>query len=386
LTNKMFFTRCLLCFILILSITAASAVPVGAATKSELEAKQSQIKKKQSNIKNQLSSVRKDEAKAQEALDLINELIEANKEEINNINSYIVELNNEIAENQALIAEKDAEINENYERFKKRIRALYMAGDVTGGFELILCADSFEEMLNATAYAKALAKYDQSLIDALKSDRDGYSSKIDAIEEDKAEAEKKKAEISAIKEENDKLAEEAKQKLKEVRAQEAKLEALQAQYEKEMESASAQIAALVKGSGSANTSNGKVSFIWPTPSCYRVSSYYGMRTLMGVKRMHKGIDIPAAGGAKILAAAGGTVVTSSYDSGGYGNYVIINHGNGYCTVYGHMRSRAVSRGATVKQGQVIGYVGTTGRSTGNHLHFEIRNTKTGGTENPMNWF
>lgn len=385
MTKKMFLTRCLLCFVLILSIAATYAIPVGAATKAELEAKQSQIKKKQSNLKSQLSSVRKDEKKAQEALDLINELIDANKEEINNINLYIVELNNQIAANEALIAEKNAEINENYERFKKRIRALYMAGDVTGGLELILCADSFEEMLDATAYAKALAEYDQSLIDSLKADRDGYTSKIEAIEKDKADAEKKKAEISAIKEENDKLAEEAKQKLKEVKAQEAKLEALQAQYEKEMESASAQIAALVKSSNSATT-NGKVSFIWPTPSCYRVSSYYGMRTLMGVKRMHKGIDIPAAGGAKILAAAGGTVVTSSYDSGGYGNYVIINHGNGYCTVYGHMRSRAVSKGATVKQGQVIGYVGTTGRSTGNHLHFEIRNTKNGGTENPMNWF
>jgi len=102
---------------------------------------------------------------------------------------------------------------------------------------------------------------------------------------------------------------------------------------------------------------------------------------------HSGIDIPAPKNTKICAARGGVVTTSVYGSGAYwsyGNYVVINHGDGTSTLYAHMNSRAVKEGAVVKQGQVIGYVGTTGRSTGYHLHFEIR--KNNVRVDPVNYF
>lgn len=368
-----------------LMLVFASGFTTFAATKAELEKKQADLKTKQNNLKNQLKAVRNQEAAAQEAYDDIMELIQANKEEIEVLNQYIVELNKEIADTEANIAAKDAEIHDDYERFKKRLRSLYMAGDMTGGLEVILCSNSFEDMLSASVYARSFAKYDQHLIDVLTSDREGYVLQKQEIEKNRKETEAKKAEIAAKKEENDALAAEAKKKLQDIKKQEAKLEALSAQYEKDMESASAQIAALARqAKDDENTSSGPVSFIWPCPSCYRVSSYFGMRTLLGTTRMHYGIDIPAAGGSKIRAAAAGTVLKTGWDAKGYGNYAMINHGSGMVTVYAHMKSAPiVSTGQKVAQGQTIGYVGTTGRSTGNHLHFEIR--KNGKAVNPLGY-
>ena len=375
--------KSIICLFLALVLVTASGVSTLAATKAQLEQKQADIKKKQSNLKSQLKSIRNDEKEAQAAYDAIMELIEANKEEINILNAYIVELDKEIADTKELIAKKDAEINDIYEKFKTRLRSLYMAGDMTGGLEMVLCADSFEDMLSATVYAQAMAKYDQSLIDALTSDREGYVSKMEEIEENKKNTEAKKEEIAAKKAENDELAEEAKKKLKEIKAMEAKLEALAAQYEKEMESAAAQIRYLAQQASAGDDTGGSVSFVLPTPSCYRISSYFGKRTLLGTTRMHYGIDIPASGGSKIVSSASGTVSFVGYDKNGYGNYVMVSHGSGFVTVYGHMRSYCVSKGQKVVQGQTIGYVGTTGRSTGNHLHFEIR--KNGSAVNPLNY-
>jgi len=127
------------------------------------------------------------------------------------------------------------------------------------------------------------------------------------------------------------------------------------------------------------------SYMWPSTSCYVVTSKYGWRTisLYGTAKFHAGIDIGAAMGTAIVASDGGNVIVSTYD-GGYGNYVMINHGDGRSTLYGHMSSRAVSVGQTVTKGQVIGYVGSTGNSTGPHIHFEIR--VNGGTVNPLKYF
>jgi murein DD-endopeptidase MepM/ murein hydrolase activator NlpD len=126
-------------------------------------------------------------------------------------------------------------------------------------------------------------------------------------------------------------------------------------------------------------------YCWPLPGHTYISSPFGARKapLAGATTYHNGVDIPAPSGTSILAARGGVVVTSDYNSS-YGNYVVISHGNGDSTLYAHMSKKAVSEGDSVSQGQVIGYVGTTGSSTGNHLHFEIR--VGGSRQNPLNYF
>ena len=127
--------------------------------------------------------------------------------------------------------------------------------------------------------------------------------------------------------------------------------------------------------------------IWPLSGYTRVSSPFGYRICpFHGRELHGGIDIPAPGGTPIMAAKSGVVVLSTYGSS-YGNHVAIAHADGMRTMYCHMSSRAVSAGQTVSQGQVIGYVGSTGTSTGNHLHFEVwTGSSSGSRVNPLNYY
>lgn len=126
-------------------------------------------------------------------------------------------------------------------------------------------------------------------------------------------------------------------------------------------------------------------FIWPSDSCRIVTSVYGDRVhpISGVNKHHNGIDIAASFGANVLAAASGTVTLAEY-YGGYGNCIIIDHGDGCTTLYGHMSQLNVSVGATVVQGQVIGLVGSTGNSTGPHIHWEV--SYNGSLTDPLSYF
>lgn len=121
------------------------------------------------------------------------------------------------------------------------------------------------------------------------------------------------------------------------------------------------------------TEEAEHTWLWPAPSSKHITSFFGKRTisLYGYERQHTGIDINAATGADVLAAQSGTVIVSTYD-GGWGNYIIINHGNNRLTLYAHMNSRTVERGDSVVRGQVIGQIGNTGISSAPHLHFELR--------------
>ena len=124
--------------------------------------------------------------------------------------------------------------------------------------------------------------------------------------------------------------------------------------------------------------------IWPCPSCHTITSEFGWRIhpIYGTSKYHSGVDIGASYGATVIAADSGTVITAGWVSG-YGNCVVISHGNGVSTLYGHMSSIAVSSGQSVSQGQTIGYVGSTGNSTGPHLHWEV--TVNGERQNPLNY-
>jgi len=173
--------------------------------------------------------------------------------------------------------------------------------------------------------------------------------------------------------------------LKEINAQEDQLEAahkkleaaayaMDAEIKRKQEQYAAQSRKIVSEAG----------FIWPS-YCTIITSLFGSRVhpVTGRANNHTGIDIAAAGGTNILAAKSGVVITSTYNSS-YGNYVVVDHGNGQTTLYAHMRKRLVSEGQTVKQGSTLGLVGTTGSSTGNHLHFEIR--VNGARKDPLNYF
>lgn len=396
---KLSFAKVIISLIAVLSIFAfalefiPSSSEMGftasAATASELQKKQAQLQSQQKSIASKLSALKKSKASAQEQLDAVNELVANLETQIANVNGQISSANAEIAGLEAEIALKDQEIDASKDKFKERLKAIYISGDMTGGLEVLLCSDGLQEFISNTVYLEAMADYDQSLIDELTSDKEGYQDKIAVVEEKKKEIDAQKAELAEKKTELDAQQKEAEELMKQIKADEEAYKKKQAEIDLQMEQARNQLDAIVNknNANSQNTTYYGGSFSWPTPGYKNVTSKYGWRTytLNGKKvtSNHKGIDIGAPNGAKIIASNGGTVVTSAYNANGYGNYVIIDHGGGKMTVYGHMSKRGVSVGQSVTKGQQIGKVGSTGRSTGPHLHFEIR--INGNAVNPLNY-
>ena len=397
--SKISLGKVIFCVILLLSAMALAVelapadTQVGftaaAATKAELQKKQAQLETQQKNIANKLKALKKSKAAAQDQLDLVNELVENLQTQINTVNNQIAAANAEIKEIEEEIALKDKEIDYSKEKFKERMRAIYISGDMTGGLEVILCSNGIQEFISNTVYLEAMGKYDQGLIDELVNDRQGYQEKKAQVEAHKKEIDAQKAELAKKKTELDAQQKEAEELMKQIKADEEAYKKKQAENDLQMAKARAQLDALISknNANSQNTEYYGGSFGWPTPGYKRITSPFGPRTytLNGrkVSSNHKGIDIGAPSGAKIVASNGGTVVTSAYNAGGYGNYVIIDHGGGKMTVYGHMSKRGVSVGQSVTKGQQIGKVGSTGRSTGPHLHFEIRINGT--AVNPINY-
>lgn len=360
-----------------------------AATASELKSKQAKLESQQKTISSKLTALKKSKAAAQEQLDLVNELVENLQTQISTVNSQIETANAEIAGIEKEIELKDQEIEASREKFKERMKAIYISGDMTGGLEVILCSDGLQELMSNMVYLETMAKYDQSLIDDLTSDKEGYQDKKALVEEHKEQINAQKAELAEKKTELDAQQKEAEDLMKQIKADENAYKRKQAEIDQQMADARAALDALVN----KNTSNSKStayyggSFGWPTPGYKKITSPFGPRTYKyngkTVSSNHKGIDIGAPSGAKIVASNGGKVVTSAYNANGYGNYVILDHGGGKMTVYGHMSKRGVSVGQSVTKGQQIGLVGSTGRSTGPHLHFEIRINGT--AVNPLNY-
>ena len=172
----------------------------------------------------------------------------------------------------------------------------------------------------------------------------------------------------------------------EISGQESQVKAAEAKLQAAANAADAEIRAAEKELASqiANVPS-ESGFLWPLPGRYNLSSLYGSRKhpVTGKANNHTGIDVPAPSGTPIQACKSGVVTTSTYNNS-YGNYVVVSHSDGTSTLYAHMSRRNASKGQTVSQGQVIGYVGTTGSSTGNHLHLEIR--VNGSRRDPINYF
>ena len=287
--------------------------------------------------------------------------------QIDNINSEILIKENEIAE----LIEKE---QENRELFTKRMRALYEE-DSNSALELFLSSKSLGDLFYRIDLVSQVAEYDQKVISDII-----YQKEL--VEEAKSVLADKKSEVEAVmqqreSEQNELEAESARNQAqydalaaeKDVfEAMEAEADRLIAQKEAEIRAAEARYNT---ASAPLKLTGGKLNM--PTSGGIRTSSY-GPRThpVTGQKgKMHTGLDIGASTGTNIVAAEAGTVIVSTYESG-YGNYIVISHGGGMTTLYGHCSSRLVSVGQKVTRGQLIGKVGSTGLSTGPHLHFEVR--------------
>ncbi len=401
--KKKSFIAALLSFMMIFSVVlGAMPIKAEAVTQSEIDA----LKKQRDEIAEQKAAQQAivDDLEAQHASVLERKLA------MDERNAYTIEqmgLNEqEIALYDQMIEEKAQEVveakaleDQQLERYRSRVRAMEENGNY-GFLALILKATDLGEFLTAMDDIGEIMESDRQLEDAYIAAREHTEEVKAEYEAYKAELEAKQETLKAEQVELQKQIDEATdliaQLLEDIEGNSEELAALQAAQDAAQEEIDQLVAELEEqkrqeaaANGGGSTGNGSVtgtgSFIWPCPSCTYITSRVGYRwhPVTGVWKYHSGLDIGASYGASIIAADGGTVILAGVN-GGYGNCVMIDHGNSYITLYGHMSSIAVSVGQTVSQGDTVGYVGSTGVSTGPHLHFEIR--QNGVYLDPENWF
>ena len=368
-------TTILTVFVLITSMIGTSY--------ASLEDDKKDVENKINEAKNELSDISENKDEAETELQKLTTQVNEAQKQLNVLKAQIDELNASIDEKQKQIEEEEEEIERKDNLLKERMVALYEAGE-TSYLDVLFNSENLLDFLSSYSLIQQIVETDTALIEELEQKKlqlendkaDLEKSKSD-VEEKEAEQKIKRAQLVALQEkkqsEINKLSEEEKQKQNELDEYNAKLNEIDNAIAEALENAMKE--EQNNGSTGGNGSSFDGTFTWPLDySPRRVTSR--MKYRWG--RWHKGIDIGtnAEIGKRVVAAASGTVVYSAYQSGssssaGYGNYLIIYHGNGFCTLYAHMDSKAVSTGQRVSQGQLIGYSGNTG-GVAPHLHFEIR--------------
>ena len=356
----------------------------GAVTQSEIDAlkqQQAQSQALQQQLKEQMEDVEAQQSAAVDKRDLLLAQLEAINDELDAIQAQIDWYDQEIAVKEEERKEAEAKEAAQYELFCQRVRAMEEEGTVSY-WSILFNATSFSDMLDRLADIDAVMDYDNQVMDeliAIREELERLQAELEAAraeeEEAKAQQEERKAEQQVLVAQAQQVVDELNSDLAELNRKLDEQDAAVAAVQAEIERKQAEYEAQRQQNGTTIISES--GYMWPLPGYYRLSSLFGYRIhpISGKPHSHSGIDIPAQGGTPILAARSGQVITSVYGSGAYwsyGNYVVIDHGDGETTLYAHMSSRAVSEGEMVTQGQVIGYVGTTGNSTGNHLHLEVR--------------
>ena len=369
-------------------LTAALLVPawgglarqVRAASQSEidaLKAEQAESQARQEELKEQLADVKEDQAAARQKRQILQQQLEAINAELDSINAQISYYDGEIAQKEAERREAEAKEQAQYERFCERVRAMEEEGTVSY-WSILFNAENFSDMLDRLADIDAVMDYDNQVMEELTAARQELERLQAELESARAEEQAAKDQQEAKKAEQQAKVAEAQKLLDQINADAAELNR---QLDDEMEGAAeiqAEIARKQKQLEEERRQNNvtidsETNYLWPLPGYYRLTSLFGYRIhpITGKAHSHTGIDIPAPGGTPIQACKSGQVVTSAYHYS-YGNYVVIDHGNGNSTLYAHMSSRAVSEGQMVSQGQTIGAVGDTGNTSGPHLHYEVR--------------
>ena len=387
-------------------------IGVAATVQMTSAAEKNSAKKSENTSTTSLKEAQKEKAALEKALEkakqTINELkeskgdVQAKVNDLNaqlmNISSRITALENQLAQKNQELTEKKDQIEETkdqledakkqeeqqYADMKVRIQFMYENAQESY-FEALFSSESFSDFLNSAEYIMQIQEYDRKKLGEYQETVayiDGVEKQLEedyaTLEEMKKEVEQEKA---SVEQEKASVATLMKKRETELAGIEGNIDSAQndADYYAAEIQAQEEIIAEIKRIEAEKAAAGKQDnpytggvFTWPCPSSTRVTSDYGTRVspMGGASSNHKGIDIGASGGAAIVAAADGTVTTAAYSSAA-GNYVMIDHGGGLYTVYMHASALLVSPGQTVSAGQTIAQVGSTGISTGNHLHFGV---------------
>ena len=418
--------------LLVISLLAGIVVMiVSAKTSSEIQAEIDALEERSNEIAQQREALESEIAEnANKTLTTVEEKaqvdqeIELTRQSVEVVSEQIHQFSLLIAEKQAELDDLEVEQQEMFERYKLRMRAMQERGEISYWY-VLLEAESFSDMLSSRTMIEEIAKTDQRMMDELRQLAVEIIAAKESLAGDKAELEGKKAELAEAQELLAQKREESDALLSSLISDRERLIEETEKYEAAEAELSNQIAALEvertqallaewaaahptppsndnddssddgddSGDNSSDDSpsyepppSTSEGFIFPLPSGIGVvlTSPYGYRThpITGNYTMHNGVDLACSSGTPIYASKSGYITTATYHYA-YGNYVTINHMDGFSTLYGHMTYSVVSYGDYVEQGQIIGYVGSTGYSTGPHLHFTIY--YDGSTVNPMNY-
>ncbi|MBE6587793.1 MAG: hypothetical protein E7647_05190 [Ruminococcaceae bacterium] len=365
------------------------AVPSVRAESASIQQMQDEIKgleQKQKELLGKINSLSDEEKKTEEYRQSLGYLLDTVTDKITTANALIDDLKRSIEETEKAIEELNVKIAETTEKIKERMRANHEAG-AENYFSILIGAEDIGDFLSRVERVNSMMEYDTKLQEQFEAEKTALEEKkvdleaskalnektLEALEKDKAESERLAADaekyINSLKSDISQYESQYKQAKAAEAALDSQIEAILLERQKEQEKLQQQQQG---GSNNNQQTTASGAFMWPLPTGQGyISCYYGGRDPNGAP--HYAVDIAGfySGLPPIYAANDGYVLTASYHYS-YGYYVLIDHGNGIATLYAHCSRLTVSAGQTVTKGTTIGYVGTTGFSTGNHLHFEFR--------------
>ena len=380
-----------LCLALVLSC-AAPGPSVQAVTSESIREKEREIEKAKeevSGLKSSLTDVEKLKKELEQSKSDLTAFVQQLDGQLADIQDKIEKYNTMISEKEQEIEETTQELEaavaqqeEQYAAMKKRIQFMYERSD-SFYMETLFGADSISGIVNRADYIEALSRYDREKLDEYVETRKYVELCKEELEAEKQVLDEAKEAVRQEEASVSSLIGEKEAQIVSVSGDIANKEAAIKEYEEMIAQENAEIAALEKAvaeerarleaeNAQARIYNGGM-FAWPCPGYKRISDEYGnrMHPILGVEKFHNGLDMAASSGTPILAAYDGDVVAADY-SGSMGNYIMIDHGSGLYTIYMHCSALYVSKGQSVYKGQNIAAVGSTGRSTGPHLHFSVR--------------
>lgn len=348
------------------------------ANLAEEQKKLEQVQKETQRTESQLKNVQQQKNSLIKELERLNNQLNEAENQLGKVERDIDATRKELERVTKELEQAIEELEKREDLYKQRLRTMYKNSGY-GYLEVLLNAESFSDFISRFYLVSKVAAYDISILEELKEQRDLVQAKKDEVKEKELRMLSLKNDLLAKKQEIQTVTASRNSALARVKNEEKQLDAMLAELEKTSRQITQTILSLSQG---GEFIGGK--FVWPAPGYKRITSEFGWRIhpIYKTRKYHSGLDIGVPWGKKVVAAGTGKVLYAD-TYGGYGKTVIIDHGGGITTLYAHNSSLKVKVGAIVSAGATVALSGSTGVSTGPHLHFEVR--KNGEVVNPRPW-